>query len=118
MKMDYINIFLFIMIAFGVSALLVGVALIRAPYNPDVNKLSSYECGFDPIGGSRFPFDLRFYLIAILFIIFDIEISLIIPWAVSLRELGFSAWGVVMCFLTILTAGFIYEWEQKALEWQ
>lgn len=94
------------------------LAFLRAPHKPDQEKLSSYECGFDPSEPPRSKFDVRFYLVAILFIIFDLEVAFLFPWAVSLGDIGLIGFWSMMAFLGILTVGFIYEWKKGALEWE
>ena len=89
-----------------------------APNNPDPEKLSAYECGFEPFNDSRMEFDVRFYLVAILFIIFDLEIAFLFPWAISLGGIGPTGFWSMMFFLGVLTIGFIYEWKKGALEWE
>ena len=89
-----------------------------APKNPDPEKLSAYECGFEPFNDSRMEFDVRFYLVAILFIIFDLEIAFLFPWAISLGKIGIFGFVSMMIFLFILTVGFIYEWKKGALDWE
>ena len=91
---------------------------IASPSNPDAEKLSAYECGFEAFGDSRMEFDVRFYLVAILFIIFDLEIAYLFPWAISLGKIGLMGFWSMMIFLGILTVGFIYEWKKGALEWE
>ena len=91
---------------------------LASPSNPDPEKLSAYECGFDAFDDSRMEFDVRFYLVAILFIIFDLEIAFLFPWAISLGNLGVLGFWSMMIFLGILTIGFIYEWKKGALEWE
>ena len=110
-----------IVIFMGV-ALLIGVALIVAPFlvayrNPDPEKLSAYECGFNAFDDARMKFDVRFYLVSILFIIFDLEVAFLFPWAVSFGEIGMLGFWSMMVFLVVLTIGFIYEWKKGALEW-
>ena len=91
---------------------------IFSPKNPDPEKLSAYECGFEPFEDSRMEFDVRFYLVAILFIIFDLEIAFLFPWAISLGKIGLLGFFSMMIFLFILTIGFIYEWKKGALDWE
>lgn len=111
-----------IMIFFAVSVLIALVVLILpnilAKKNPQKNKLTSYECGFDPIGNARENFDVRFYLVAILFIIFDLEIMFLLPWAVTLKKIGAAGFISMIIFLSTLIVGFIYEWKKGALEWE
>ena len=104
--------------ALGLSLLLVVLPFILAKHKPDAQKLSTYECGFEPFGDTRGKFDVQFSLVAILFIIFDLEIAFLFPWAISLGEIGeFGFWSMVG-FLSVLTVGFIYEWKKGALDWQ
>jgi NADH-quinone oxidoreductase subunit A len=100
----------------GVAALAVGHVL--GPDKPDAEKLSAYECGFEPFEDARMQFDVRYYLVAILFILFDLEIAFFFPWAVVLDELGAYGYFAMMIFLGILVVGFIYEWKKGALEWE
>ena len=122
MYTDFLNNYLTIIIFFGVALFLsVGFIFLNfalAPNNPDPEKLSAYECGFEPFNDSRMEFDVRFYLVAILFIIFDLEIAFLFPWAISLGEIGALGFWSMMIFLAILTVGFIYEWKKGALEWE
>ncbi len=115
---DYLPIILFLIIALGLSLDFVAINYIAAPKRPDPEKLSAYECGFEPFNDSRMEFDVRFYLVAILFIIFDLEIAFLFPWAISLGSLGALGFWSMMIFLGILTIGFIYEWKKGALEWE
>ena len=118
---DYLPILIFLGIALLLSALFVflPMAVSRATrtHAPDPEKLSEYECGFPAFEAPRRPFDVRFYLVAILFIIFDLEAAFLFPWAVTVFDLGWQAWGAMMVFLGILTIGFIYEWKKGALDW-
>ena len=115
---QYLPILLFIVIACVVAAAAVALSLIAAKQKPDAEKLSAYECGFDAFDDARHKFDVRFYLVAILFIIFDLEIAFLFPWAVSLGDIGmFGFWSMVV-FLAVLTVGFIYEWKKGALDWE
>tara|TARA_B100001029_G_scaffold168909_1_gene163354 strand:+ start:25 stop:393 length:369 start_codon:yes stop_codon:yes gene_type:complete len=115
---DYFPIILFLIIAIGLSVAFVVLNLILSPSNPDPEKLSVYECGFEPFEDSRMEFDVRFYLVAILFIIFDLEIAFLFPWAISLGKIGLFGFVSMMIFLFILTIGFIYEWKKGALDWE
>ena len=115
---DYLPIILFLIIALGLSLAFVAINYIAAPSTPDPEKLSAYECGFEPFNDSRMEFDVRFYLVAILFIIFDLEIAFLFPWAISLGEIGLYGFCSMMLFLFILTVGFIYEWKKGALDWE
>ncbi len=120
--LEYLPILLFLGIATVLSAALIALPLVIAPSKPDPEKLSAYECGFPAFGDSRMKFDVRFYLVAILFIIFDLEVAFLFPWAVTLMKMPhdvavFAFWSM-MVFLGILTVGFIYEWKKGALEWE
>jgi len=107
-----------LVIALGLSCAFIVVNFFLSPKNPDPEKLSAYECGFDPFEDSRMEFDVRFYLVAILFIIFDLEIAFLFPWAISLGSIGILGFMSMMIFLFILTIGFIYEWKKGALDWE
>ena len=113
---------IFLFIAAGLSALFVflpmGVSRLTGTHNPTADKLSEYECGFPAFEEPRSQFDVKFYLVAILFIIFDLEVAFLFPWAVSLSETGWAGWAGMMVFLGILTIGFAYEWKKGALEWE
>ena len=115
---DYLPIIIFLIIALGLSVSFVFLNFIFSPKKPDPEKLSAYECGFEPFNDSRMEFDVRFYLVAILFIIFDLEIAFLFPWAISLGKIGFFGFVSMMIFLFILTIGFIYEWKKGALDWE
>ena len=115
---DYLPIILFLIIALGLSIAFIILNLALSPNNPDPEKLSVYECGFEPFEDSRMEFDVRFYLVAILFIIFDLEIAFLFPWAISLGKIGLFGFVSMMIFLFILTVGFIYEWKKGALDWE
>ena len=115
---DYLSIILFLIIASGLSVAFIVINFIFSPKKPDPEKLSAYECGFEPFNDSRIEFDVRFYLVAILFIIFDLEIAFLFPWAVSLGNIGILGFYSMMIFLFILTVGFIYEWKKGALDWE
>ena len=114
---DYLSIIIFLFIALGLSVGFVVLNFLFSPKKPDPEKLSAYECGFEAFGDSRMEFDVRFYLVAILFIIFDLEIAFLFPWAISLGSLGPIGFWSMMIFLFILTIGFIYEWKKGALDW-
>jgi NADH-quinone oxidoreductase subunit A len=118
MLQNYVPILIFMGIALvmGVVILVAGRAL--GPNRPDSEKLSPYECGFEAFEDSRMKFDVRYYLVAILFIIFDLEIAFLFPWAVALNEIGMFGFVAMMVFLTVLVVGFIYEWKKGALEWE
>ena len=115
---DYFPIMLFLFIALGLSIGFIILNFVFSPKNPDPEKLSAYECGFEPFNDSRMEFDVRFYLVAILFIIFDLEIAFLFPWAISLGTIGFYGYLSMLVFLFILTIGFIYEWKKGALDWE
>ncbi len=115
---DYFPIILFLIIALVLSLGFILVNFVFSPKNPDPEKLSAYECGFEPFSDSRMEFDVRFYLVAILFIIFDLEIAFLFPWAISLGKIGLLGFISMMIFLSILTVGFIYEWKKGALDWE
>jgi NADH-quinone oxidoreductase subunit A len=115
---QYFPILVFLVIAGGISVAMVAASLVLARQNPNSEKLSPYECGFEPFEDARIRFDVRYYLVAILFIIFDLEVAFLFPWAVSLGDIGvFGFWSMVV-FLAVLTVGFIYEWKKGALEWE
>lgn len=115
---NYLPILIFIFIAAGMSVVMIMGSLLLGKQNPDPDKLSAYECGFDAFTDSRNKFDVRFYLVTLLFIIFDLEIAFLFPWAISLGTIGvFGFWSMIV-FLTILTVGFIYEWKKGALDWE
>ncbi len=115
---EYLAILIFLGVAAGMSVAFVIASIIAGHQKPDSEKLSGYECGFEPFGDARRRFDVRFYLVAILFIIFDLEVAFLFPWAVTLGEIGvFGFWSMVV-FLGVLTIGFIYEWRKGALEWE
>tara|TARA_Y100001935_G_C16980680_1_gene348624 strand:+ start:181 stop:549 length:369 start_codon:yes stop_codon:yes gene_type:complete len=115
---DYLSIIIFLFIALLISIGFILINFISSPSNPDPEKLSAYECGFDAFDDSRMEFDVRFYLVAILFIIFDLEIAFLFPWAITLGKIGVFGFWSMMVFLAVLTIGFIYEWKKGALEWE
>ena len=115
---DYFSIIIFLFIAVALSIGFVMLNFLLSPKKPDPEKLSTYECGFEAFGDSRMEFDIRFYLVAILFIIFDLEIAFLFPWAISLGNIGLLGFYSMMIFLFVLTIGFIYEWKKGALEWE
>ena len=114
---DYLPIILFLIIALGLSCAFIVINFILSPKNPDPEKLSAYECGFDPFDDSRTRFEVKFYLVAILFIIFDLEIIFLFPWAIAFDEIGLFGFLSMMFFLLVLTIGFVYEWMKGALDW-
>ena len=115
---DYLPLVVFLAIAAGIGLVLMIAPFVVAYKQPDPEKLSAYECGFEPFEDARIRFDVRYYLVAILFIIFDLEVAFLFPWAVSLGDIGmFGFWSMIV-FLAVLTIGFIYEWKKGALEWE
>tara|TARA_Y100000590_G_scaffold254058_1_gene285354 strand:+ start:142 stop:510 length:369 start_codon:yes stop_codon:yes gene_type:complete len=115
---EYLSIIIFLFISLLLSIGFIVINYIASPSNPDPEKLSAYECGFEAFDNARIEFDVRFYLVAILFIIFDLEIAFLFPWAISLGNIGLLGFYSMMIFLFILTIGFIYEWKKGALEWE
>ena len=115
---EYLPILLFIAIAGVIGLALIAIPFFVAPSAPDPEKLSAYECGFNAFGDARMKFDVRFYLVSILFIIFDLEVAFLFPWAITLRATGAFAFWSMMLFLAVLTIGFVYEWKKGALEWE
>ncbi len=119
---QYLPILMFLFVALGISTLFVflpmGVSRLTGTHNPDVEKLSEYECGFPAFEDSRSQFDVRFYPVAILFIIFDLEAAFLFPWAVSLDQIGWTGWATMMIFLFELAIGLIYAWKKGALDWE
>lgn len=115
---NYLPILIFLIIGFGLAVVLLALGFILGPQRPDQAKRSPYECGFEAFEDSRMKFDVRYYLVAILFIIFDLEIAFLFPWAVVLKELGMFGFLAMVLFLGILVIGFIYEWKKGALEWE
>lgn len=115
---NYLPILVFIAIGFvvGIAAIIIGA--LAGPRRPDPAKLSPYECGFPAVGDTRTPFDVRYYLVAILFILFDLETAFLFPWGVVLRHIGWFGFWAMMLFIGILLIGFIYEWKKGALEWE
>ena len=114
---DYLPLAVFIAVALALSAVLLISPFLVAYKNPDPEKLSAYECGFNAFDDARMKFDVRFYLVAILFIIFDLEVAFLFPWAVAFGQLGLFGFWSMMVFLGVLTIGFVYEWRKGALEW-
>jgi|TARA_B110000014_G_C19726865_1_gene379698 NADH-quinone oxidoreductase subunit A len=114
---EYLSIIVFLFLSLGLSVGFIVLNFLFSPNNPDSEKLSAYECGFEPFSDSRIEFDVRFYLVAILFIIFDLEIAFLFPWAISLSNIGSLGFFSMMIFLFVLTIGFIYEWKKGALDW-
>ncbi|RMH46743.1 MAG: NADH-quinone oxidoreductase subunit A [Alphaproteobacteria bacterium] len=115
---EYLPIIVFLAVAIGLGIVLVLAAVIIAPSDPDPEKLSAYECGFNAFDDARMKFDVRFYLVSILFIIFDLEVAFLFPWAVAFKDVGELGFWSMMVFLAVLTIGFAYEWKKGALEWE
>ncbi len=115
---EYLSIIIFLFISLFLSIGFIAINYLASPKNPDPEKLSAYECGFEAFDNARIEFDVRFYLVAILFIIFDLEIAFLFPWAISLGSIGLLGFYSMMTFLFILTVGFVYEWKKGALEWE
>ena len=115
---EYFPILLFLGIATAISAVMVGLSFLVAEQKPDSEKVTAFECGFDAFTDARSRFDVRFYLVAILFIIFDLEVAFLFPWAISLGDIGMYGFWSMVVFLGVLTIGFIYEWRKGALEWE
>ncbi len=115
---NYLPILIFMAVSLFLGVLLLSINRFLSPNRPDSEKLSPYECGFDAFEDSRMKFDVRYYLVAILFIIFDLEIAFLFPWAVALNEIGMAGFIAMMVFLAVLVVGFIYEWKKGALEWE
>lgn len=118
MLQNYLPILIFLGVAvfFGIAPMVLGAIL--GPHKPTPAKNAAYECGFNAFSNARMPFDVRFYLVAILFIIFDLETAFLFPWAITLREIGAFGFYAMMIFLGVLVVGFIYEWKKGALEWE
>jgi len=115
---NYFPILLFIIVGLAIGVVPLVLGKLVSPHKPDAEKNSPYECGFEAFEDARMKFDVRYYLVAILFILFDLEIAFFFPWAVVLREIGLFGYVAMMIFLGILVVGFIYEWKKGALEWE
>ena len=115
---QYFPVLLFILFGMIVGAVLLGVGTLLSPNRPDAEKLSPYECGFEAVEDARMKFDVRYYLVAILFILFDLEIAFLFPWAVVLPKIGLFGFTAMMIFLAVLVVGFVYEWKKGALDWE
>ncbi len=115
---NYLPVLLFILVGIGVGIGPMVLGKLLGPSRPDPAKLSPYECGFEAFEDARMQFDVRYYLVAILFILFDLEIAFLFPWAVSLGDIGFVGFATMMVFLAILVVGFVYEWKKGALDWE
>jgi len=118
MLAEYFPILLFILVGIGVGVAPMVLGKLLGPSRPDAEKLSPYECGFEAFEDARMKFDVRYYLVAILFILFDLEIAFLFPWAAVINDIGFPGFLAMMIFLAILTVGFVYEWMKGALEWE
>jgi NADH-quinone oxidoreductase subunit A len=115
---EYLPILIFLGIAVGLTAVLVLASYVVARQRPDSEKVSAYECGFEAFDDARSKFDVRFYLVSIVFIVFDLEVAFLFPWAVTLGKIGLYGFWSMVIFLSVLTIGFIYEWKKGALEWE
>ena len=113
---QYLPVLLFILVGAAVGAIVLGIGSVLKPHRPDASKNAPYECGFDAFEDARMKFDVRFYLVAILFILFDLEIAFLFPWALAFKDVGIAGFGAALLFLAILTVGFVYEWKKGALE--
>ena len=118
MLAEYFPILLFILVGLAVGVVPMALGKLLAPSKPDPAKLSPYECGFEAFEDARMKFDVRYYLVAILFILFDLEIAFLFPWATVINDIGIAGFAAMMVFLAILVVGFIYEWMKGALEWE
>ena len=118
MLANYLPILLFLIVSIGLGFIMLGAGKLLSPSNPGEQKNSPYECGFEAFEDARMKFDVRYYLVAILFILFDLEIAFLFPWAVALADIGMFGFWSMMVFLAVLTIGFIYEWKKGALEWE
>ncbi|GJL84895.1 MAG: NADH-quinone oxidoreductase subunit A [Micavibrio sp.] len=114
----YLPILIFMAVASVISVAMIAGSLLAGPRKPDAEKLSAYECGFDAFSDARNKFDVRFYLVTLLFIIFDLEIAFLFPWAIALGDIGVFGFWSMMVFLAVLTVGFVYEWKKGGLEWE
>ena len=118
MLADYLPTLLFLIVATGIGIALIILGNVLGPQRPSAEKLAPYECGFGAFENARMPFDVRYYLVAILFILFDLEIAFLFPWAIAQGTVGLVGFWTVMVFLAVLTVGFIYEWKKGALDWE
>ena len=114
---EFLGIFIYFVIALALAGIILGLCFVFAKQKADPEKISAYECGFDPFDDARSRFDIQFYLVAILFIIFDLEVAFLFPWALTLSKIGIFGFWSMMIFLIILTIGFLYEWKKGALDW-
>ena len=117
MLSNYLPVLVFLVMALAFGLVMIGAGWVLGPRRPDSAKLSPYECGFEAFEDARMKFDVRYYLVAILFIIFDLEVAFLFPWAVAFKQVGVFGFWSMMVFLGVLTIGFIYEWKKGALEW-
>lgn len=115
---EYLSVLIFLIFSLGLSCIILGLSYLIAAQNSDLEKVSPYECGFNPYNDARSTFDVRFYLVAILFIIFDLEVAFLFPWAVALSDITIFGFWTMFVFLVILTVGFLYEWRKGALDWE
>ena len=115
---DYLPVLMFILVGFAVGGACLAFGFILGPNRPDAAKNAPYECGFDAFDDARMKFDVRYYLVAILFVLFDLEVAFLFPWAVVVRDAGFLGLGAALTFLAVLTVGFVYEWKKGALDWE
>ncbi len=115
---NYLPVLIFIAIGIAFGGFMIAMGFLLGPRKPDDEKLSAYECGFEAFEDARMKFDVRFYLVSILFIIFDLEVAFLFPWAVAFGEVSMAAFWSMMVFLAVLTVGFAYEWKKGALEWE
>ncbi len=115
--LDYLPVAIFIAVSLVIAGALMLAPFLVAVSNPDPEKVSAYECGFEAFDDARMKFDIRFYLVSLLFIIFDLEVAFLFPWAVAFKEVGLAGFWAMMVFLAVLTIGFVYEWRKGALEW-
>ena len=114
---EYVSVFIYFIIGLALALIILGLSFVFATRKADPEKISAYECGFDPFDDARSRFDVQFYLVAILFIIFDLEVTFLFPWALTINKVGFFGFWSMMVFLAILTIGFVYEWRKGALDW-
>jgi NADH-quinone oxidoreductase subunit A len=115
---NYFPVLLFILVGIGVGVVPQVLGRLVAPHKPDAQKTSPYECGFEAFEDARMKFDVRYYLVAILFILFDLEVAFLVPWAVAMRDIGMIGFWAMMIFLAVLVAGLIFEWKKGALDWE
>lgn len=115
---NYFPVLLFILVGIGVGVVPQVLGRVLAPHKPDAQKLSPYECGFEAFEDARMKFDVRYYLVAILFILFDLEVAFLVPWAVAMRDVGMLGFWSMMIFLGVLTIGLVFEWKKGALDWE